>query len=183
MGGTIGTDETQVRRRVDDAKLFDLNAYISQLPAPRGAPVEPATFARGREVFRTNCTACHNVDQSKPVPPLIVSLKQLWPDYRPIVLMPRVKTLSPVQNSPGIYDDKLIIADASKRGDPKGIPMPLLLDLARKRVFLHDASVRGLESLLDPRRGDREPHPFYIAHPGSRGDLIAYLNGLDTNSR
>jgi hypothetical protein len=166
VGGTIGTDETQVRRRVDDRKLFDMSAYISGLPAPRGARVDPAAFARGREIFRANCTACHNVDQSKPVPPLIVGLKQLWPGYRPIVLMPRVKTLSPVQNAPGIYDDKLIIADASKRGDPKGIAMPLLLDLARKRMFLHDASVHGLESLLDPRRGAKQPHPFYIATRG-----------------
>jgi cytochrome c553 len=79
VGGTIGTDETQVRRRVDDRKLFAMSAYISRLPAPRGATVDPAAFARGRELFRANCTGCHNVDQSKPVPPLIVGLKQLWP--------------------------------------------------------------------------------------------------------
>jgi len=182
-GGTVGTDETQVRRRVDDARLFAMSAYISGLPAPRGAHVDPAMFARGREVFRSQCTACHNVDQSKPVPPLIVGLKQLWPAYRPIVLMPRVKTLSPVQNSPGIYDDKLIIADASKRGDPKGIPMPLLLDLARKRMFLHDASVRGLHSLVDPRRGAKQPHPFYVADPRRRANLVAFLRGLDTTTR
>jgi hypothetical protein len=117
------------------------------------------------------------------VPPLIVGLKQLWPAYRPIVLMPRVKKLGPVQNSPGIYDDKLIIADATKRGDPKGIPMPLLLDLARKPLFLHDASVRGLDSLLDPRRGAQEPHPFYIADRRGRSDLVAFLRALDTTTR
>jgi mono/diheme cytochrome c family protein len=183
VGGTIGSDETQVRRRVDNKKLFDMSAYISALPAPRGARVDPAAFARGREVFRANCTACHNVDQSKPVPPLIVGLKQLWPGYRPIVLMPRVKKLGPVQNSPGIYDDKLIIADATKRGDPKGIPMPLLLDLARKPVFLHDASVRGLEALIDPRRGAKEPHPFYVADGRGRTDVVAFLKGLDTTTR
>ncbi len=183
VGGTIGTDETQVRRRVDNRKLFDMSAYISRLPAPRGARVDPAMFARGREIFRANCTACHNVDQSRPVPPIIVSLKQLWPAYRPLVLMPRTKKLGPVQNSPGIYDDKLIIADATKRGDPKGIPMPLLLDLARKRLFLHDASVRGLDSLLDPRRGVQEPHPFYVADGRGRTDLIAFLQGLDTSTR
>ena len=183
VGGTIGTDETQVRRRVDNRKLFDLSAYISRLPAPRGARVDPAAFARGREIFRANCTACHNVDQSKPVPPLIVGLKQLWPGYRPLVMMPRVKKLGPVQNSPGIYDDKLIIADATKRGDPKGIPMPLLLDLARKPLFLHDASVRGLNSLLDPRRGAKEPHPFYVRDARGRADMTAFLKGLDTTTR
>ena len=183
VGGTIGTDETQVRRRVDDRKLFDLSAYISRLPAPRGARVDPAAFARGREIFRANCTACHNVDQSKPVPPLIVGLKQLWPGYRPIVMMPRGKMLGPVQNSPGIYDDKLVISDATKRGDPKGIPMPLLLDLARKPLFLHDASVRGLNSLLDPRRGAKEPHPFYVRDARGRADMTAFLKGLDTTTR
>ncbi|MCA1661909.1 MAG: hypothetical protein LC648_07030 [Novosphingobium sp.] len=183
VGGTIGTDETQVRRRVDNRKLFDMSAYISALPAPRGANVDPAAFARGREVFRAKCTACHNVDQSKPVPPLIVSLKQLWPAYRPIVMMPRVGKLGPVQNSPGTYDDKLVIADATKRGDPKGIPMPLLLDLARKPRFLHDASVRGLDSLLDPRRGAKQPHPFYVADATRRADAVAFLKGLDTTTR
>jgi mono/diheme cytochrome c family protein len=183
VGGTIGTDETQVRRRVDNRKLFDMSAYISRLPAPRGARVDPTAFARGRETFRRNCTACHNVDQSKPVPPLIVGLKQLWPGYRPIVLMPRVKKLGPVQNSPGIYDDKLIIADATKRGDPKGIPMPLLLDLARKPRFLHDASVHGLDSLLDPRRGSKQPHPFYVADRRRRAEVVAFLRGVDTTKR
>jgi len=183
VGGTIGTDETQVRRRVDNRKLFDMSAYISRLPAPRGARVDPTAFARGRQIFRANCTACHNVDQSKPVPPLIVGLKQLWPGYRPIVMMPRVKKLGPVQNSPGIYDDKLIIADATKRGDPKGIPMPLLLDLARKPRFLHDASVRGLDSLLDPRRGSKQPHPFYVADRQKRAELVAFLRGVDTTRR
>jgi mono/diheme cytochrome c family protein len=183
VSGEIGTDETQVRRRVDDRKLFDLSAYISGLPAPRGAPVNPAMFARGREVFRANCTACHNVDQSRPVPPLIVSLEQLWPAYRPFVMMPRSGMQGPVRNSPGGYDDKLIIADATKRGDPQGIAMPLLLDLARKRFFLHDASVDGLEALLNPGRGEREPHPFYIADRGQRAALISFLRGVDTTTR
>jgi mono/diheme cytochrome c family protein len=183
VGGEIGTDETQVRRRVDDRKLFDLSAYISGLPAPRGAPVDPAMFARGREVFRANCTACHNVDQSRPVPPLIVSLKQLWPAYRPFVMMPRSGMQGPVRNSPGGYDDKLIVADATKRGDPQGIAMPLLLDLARKRFFLHDASVDGLDALLNPGRGEREPHPFYTPDQGQRAALIAFLRGVDTTTR
>jgi mono/diheme cytochrome c family protein len=183
VGGEIGTDETQVRRRVDDGKLFALSAYISGLPAPRGAPVDPALFAQGREVFRANCTACHNVDQSRPVPPLIVGLEQLWPAYRPLVMMPRSGMLGPVRNSPGDYDDKLIVADATRRGDPHGIAMPLLLDLARKRFFLHDASVDGLDALLDPRRGEREPHPFYVGDGRQRAALIAFLRGVDTTTR
>jgi hypothetical protein len=110
-------------------------------------------------------------------------LKQLWPDYRPIVMMPRTKKLGPVRNSPGIFDDKLIISDATKRGDPQGIAMPLLLDLARKPLFLHDASVAGLDALLDPRRGAKQPHPFYVTDARARADLVAFLKALDTTTR
>ncbi len=60
--------------------------------------------------------------------------------------------------------------------------MPLLLDLARKRLFLHDASMRGLDSLLDPRRGSRQPHPFYEADRQRRADLVAFLRGVDTTN-
>jgi hypothetical protein len=61
--------------------------------------------------------------------------------------------------------------------------MPLLLDVGRKRLFLHAASVRSLDSLLDPRRGVRKPHPFYVADGRGRTDLIAFLHGLDTSTR
>lgn len=89
-----------------------------------------------------------------------------------------------MQNSPGIDDDKLIIAGASKRGDPKGIPMPLLLlDLAGKRLFLDGASVRGLPLLLGRRRGAKEPHPFYVADPRRRADVVVFLRGVDTTTR
>lgn len=63
------------------------------------------------------------------------------------------------------------------------MPMPLLLDLARKRLFLHDASVPGLSALLDPRRGAKQPHPFYVADVRGRADTVAFLRGLDTTTR
>jgi hypothetical protein len=77
----------------------------------------------------------------------------------------------------------LVIADATKRGDPKGIPLPLLLHLARKQRFLHDASVPGLDALLNPRRGAKQPHPFYIADARNRADTVAFLKGVDTTTR
>ena len=61
--------------------------------------------------------------------------------------------------------------------------MPLLLDLARKPVFLHDNSVPSLEELFNPRRGPTAPHPFYLANAQQRSDLAQYLRSLDTSSR
>ncbi len=56
-----------------------------------------------------------------------------------------------------------------------------LLDLARRTVFLHDASVTGgLEALLDPKRGLSVPHPFYIEDKTARADVIDFLRSLDT---
>ena len=104
----------------------------------------------------------------------------MWPDYQPEVIAKR-PPLSPIQNSPGIFDDKMIIVDASDRGENRGVALPLLLDLARRTVFLHDASVTGgLEELLDPKRGPSEPHPFYIEDKAERADVIGFLRSLDT---
>lgn len=67
------------------------------------------------------------------------------------------------------------------RGEVRGIALPLLLDLARKPVFLHDNSVPSLNDLFDPKRGAMAPHPFFVTDPGSRSALIAFLRSLDTN--
>lgn len=118
------------------------------------------------------------MDQSKPVPKMIVPMAEIWPGYKPMVLAQR-PPLSPVQNSPGTFDDKMVIVDASMRGDIRGIALPLLLDLARKPVFLHDSSVPTLEALLDESRGQDAPHPFYVAAK-DRADMVAFLKSLGT---
>jgi hypothetical protein len=75
-----------------------------------------------------------------------------------------------------IFDDKMAVVNASIRnGLPRGTAMPLLLDLARKPVFLHDNSVPTLEALLDGSRGPNAPHPFAVADAATRADVIAYL--------
>nr|CAA9283721.1 hypothetical protein AVDCRST_MAG63-3754 [uncultured Armatimonadetes bacterium] len=180
VGHAVGDPDHPVGRRVDDTKLFDMNAYLDSLPAPRGAKVNVAAARRGREIFRDNCTRCHNVDQNRFVPPLLVSMKAVFPGYRPAVLAKRKPPLSPVQNAPGTFDDKMIVVDASDRGARRGNALPLLLDLARKPVFLHDASVPGLDALLNPGRGALAPHPFYIRDAGKRADVVTFLRGLDT---
>jgi len=183
MHGKPGELSNLVGRRVDNGKLLDMNAYLDALPAPRGAKVSAATAKRGMALFRTNCTGCHNVNQSGPVPTALVRMEEIMPGYKPEILGRRQPPLSPVQNSPGTFDDKMIVVDASDRGEIRGNAMPLLLDLAPKQHFLHDSSVAGLDRLLDPARGKMEPHPFYISAPTERADVVAFLKGLSISEK
>lgn len=169
---------------IGDAKLLDLNAYLASLQAPAGAKVDAQAAAHGRELFRTvGCTGCHNVDQSKPVPPFIVAMKTIFPGDNPVVLAQREPPLNAVQDTPGVFfDDKMAVVNATQRGDIRGIALPLLLDLARKPVFLHDNSVASLNQLLDPGRGPTVPHPFYVPNAKDRVDMVEFLKGLDISN-
>lgn len=181
MTGKVGDPASIVGRRVDNQKLLDMNAYLDALQAPPGATVNVEVASRGRELFRTNCTQCHNVDQSKFVPPMLVEMKTIWPGYTAIPVGKRGDTkLSTILNAAGTFDDKMIVVDASDRGEKRGNAMPLLLDLARTNIFLHDASVPSLDNLLDPARGESAPHPFYLADATQRAEVVEFLKGLDT---
>jgi len=182
-GHKVGHRDTPVGRHVDIRKLLDMKAYCFSLPAPKGAKVNEGMAARGRKVFDASCTQCHNADQSEPVPTKLVPLKELWPDYVPAILAKRNPPLSSIEDSPGGYDDKMVVIDASERGEKRGIPLPLLLDLSRKKTFLHDDSVPGLDALLNPERGEKEPHPFYLKDKAQRADMVAFLSGLDTGEK
>ncbi|MEJ7823115.1 MAG: hypothetical protein WKF85_12385 [Chitinophagaceae bacterium] len=183
MQGKPGELNTIVGRRVDEQKLNDMTAYVFSLQPPPAPKVNEEMALRGREIFRANCTSCHNVDQSKPVPITLVDLKTLWPGYTPVVVGLRGnKKLSKILNSPGDFDDKMVIVDASAHAGPRGNALPMLLDLARTTIFLHDASVKSLDELLDPKRGKKSPHPFYIDDTKQRADIIEFLRGLDINS-
>ncbi|MBA2250002.1 MAG: hypothetical protein H0W12_07395 [Chitinophagaceae bacterium] len=183
MIGKTGEQHNVVGRRVDDQKLRDLTAYAFSLQAPAGAKVNKERAARGRTLFRQSCTGCHNVDQGKPVNAKLVDLKTLWPGYNPQPAGMRGDAKqSPIINSPGNYDDKMVVIDASDHGEPRGVSLPLLLDLDRTTLFLHDGSVKSLDELLNPQRGGKSPHPFYIKDKSQREDMIEFLSGLDTNS-
>ncbi len=184
--GMPGDGETLIGLRVDNQKLLDMNGYLSSLRSPKGAAVDAAASARGREVFRTTgqCTTCHNVDQSKLVPSMIVDMKTIFPGDDPKVLVPRDAPASPVEDTAGnTFDDKMIVINASLRGLTRGAAMPLLMDLARKPVFLHDNSVPTLDNLLDSSRGPKAPHPFYVSDSAARGDVVEFLKGLDDTSK
>ncbi len=179
-----GSEDAPLGIRVDNAKLLDLNAYLVSLSAPAGLEVDRQAAARGLELFRTvGCTGCHNVDQGEPVPAFIVPMETIFPGDDPVVLAERAPPLTPIMDTPGFFfDDKMAVVNASLRGEIRGIALPLLLDLARKPVFLHDDTVPSLDNLLDPSRGPTVPHPFYLTDPGERADMVAFLQSLDTDS-
>ncbi|MEO7539466.1 MAG: hypothetical protein ABIV21_05530, partial [Pyrinomonadaceae bacterium] len=110
-----------------------------------------------------------------------VPMKTIFPGDNPVILAQRMPPLNPVMDTNGsFFDDKLAIVNASLRGEIRGIALPLLLDLARKPVFLHDNSVSSLDMLFDPSRGPGAPHPFYIPDMQQRAEVIAFLRSLDT---
>ncbi len=187
-----GTEEFPLGVRVDNTKLIDMNAYLFALDAPPGERGNRRAVARGREIFRDSCTSCHNVNQGRFVPTFIVRMNRIWPGDNPVVLLAeREPPLNPILDTPGnifvnpinIFDDKMAVVNASLRGLQRGTALPLLLDLARKPVFLHDNSVPTLERLLNPGRGRRAPHPFYVRNPYDRADVTQFLRSLDTDRR
>ena len=178
-----GSEDAFLGVRVDNAKLLDLNAYEVSLQAPAGEKGDPKAVSHGRQLFRASgCTSCHNVDQSKPVPAFMVAMKQIFPGDNPVILAKREPPLNAVQDTPGsFFDDKMIVVNASARGEVRGVALPLLLDLARKPVFLHDDTVPSLDALLSPARGAEAPHPFYLPDSKDRADMVIFLRSLDAN--
>ncbi len=176
-----GSEDAPLGIRVDNAKLLDMNAYAFKLRAPRGVKGDRQAINRGRDLFRSiGCTTCHNVDQSKPVPAVILPMKTIFPGDNPVTLAQRMPPLNPVLDTPrSFFDDKMAIFNASIRGEIRGIALPLLFDLARKPVFLHDNSVPSLDNLFDPSRGATAPHPFYVSDTRERAYIVAFLRSLD----
>lgn len=177
-----GSEDAPLGIRVDNKKLIDLNAYMIELEAPTGPKGNGDAIDRGRDSFRSiGCTTCHNVDQEKPVPAFIVEMKRIFPGDNPAQLATRMPPLNPVLNTTSsFFDDKMAIVNASLRGEPRGIAMPLMFELYRKPVFLHDSSVTSLDMLLNPSRGASVPHPFYVSDARARADVVAFLRSLDS---
>jgi len=177
-----GSEDAPLGVRVDEDKLLDLNGYLNSLQAPRGIETDAPAIARGLDLFRQNCTSCHNSNQTTFVPPFIVNMETIWPGDDPKALLERDFPLNPILDSPGFFDDKMAVVNASIRGLERGTALPLLLDLERKPVFLHDNSVGSLADLLDPARGVGAPHPFYLSTGDQRQDMVKFLESLDTTN-
>ena len=77
----------------------------------------------------------------------------------------------------------MVIVDASDHGEPRGNALPLLLDLNRTNLLLHNGSVHSLDELLNPKRGKKSPHPFYIKNATQRAEVVEFLRGLDVNAK
>ncbi len=181
--GIPGTEDTLIGIRVDDQKLFDMNAYVFGLRSPKGVVTDAIAVGRGKALFASStvgCTSCHNIDNSQPVQSRIIDMKIIFPGDNPAVLASRETPLSPIEDTPGnTFDDKMIVINASLRGHNRGAALPLLMDLARKPVFLHDNSVATLDELMDPVRGANAPHPFYLPQQSDRNDMVQFLKSLD----
>lgn len=180
-----GTEPYPLGVRVDNQKLIDMNAYVFSLPAPAGQTANAGEVERGRKEFRNSgCTGCHNVDQDVFVPTFIVPMKTIFTGDAPVTLLAqRDPPLNPILNTPdSIFDDKMAVVNASIRGLERGIALPLLLDLARKPVFLHDNSVATLEDLLSSSRAATAPHAFPIRNDQDRAAVVTFLKSLSAGN-
>ena len=164
-----------------------MNAYVFSLRSPPGIISDSAAFARGKTLFTSStigCTSCHNANNSQAVINEVIDMKTIFPGDNPVILATRMPPLTPIENTVGYtFDDKMAVINASLRGLNRGIALPLLMDLARKPVFLHDNSVASLDDLLNPARGPNDPHPFYLNSENDRSDMIVYLNALDDTNK
>jgi hypothetical protein len=173
--GTPGEERTPIGIRLEETKLLDLSAYMDDLVAPPGVVGDAASVARGQRLFQESCTGCHNVDQERFAASQLIPMKTIFPGDNPVNLGERKPPLNPLLNTAdSIFDDKMVVVNASLRKDIRGIALPLLLDLARKPVFLHDNSVSSLEALFDASRGPSAPHAVYLAGQ-DKADVIAFL--------
>ena len=88
-----------------------MNGYLNSLQAPPGVGVDMVSSARGRDLFRSNCTACHNVDQGKAVPAFTVPMKTIFLGGNPLVLLAaRDAPLNPILDTANnIFDDKMAV--------------------------------------------------------------------------
>jgi mono/diheme cytochrome c family protein len=203
-GLSPGEPASVVGRRVNDTALRNLNSYLDSLPSPRApANIDAALAQQGRDLFRAlapaggGCTTCHQVDPNKVVNPAVVPFATIYPGYTSslVVIAPRAGDLAPIQNSGGannstgpnpFFDDRMIVLDGSRRGQPKGTAFPLLLDLVDKKALLHDDSVRGANFveaatlLLNPSRGETAAHPFYIGNSADRAAVVEFLRSGQT---
>ena len=118
------------------------------------------------------------------MPTFIVPMKTIFTGDAPVTLLAqRDPPLNPILNTPdSIFDDKMAVVNASIRGLERGIALPLLLDLARKPVFLHDNSVATLEDLLSPSRAATAPHAFPIRNDQDRAAVVTFLKSLSAGN-
>jgi uncharacterized protein (TIGR03437 family) len=195
-GLTPGASGSLAGRRVDNQKLLNLNAYLNSLQSPAAGPFDAAMAARGRDVFRlatsaggAGCSTCHQSDPNKFVPIFVIPIKALYPAYTPTSIFTRPAPFSPIQKSFGgpspFYDNRLVVVDASRRGDSRGYALPLKLDLARRTSLLHDDEIVGatFDEAADimmnaAKRDPKAAHPFFVASADDRKALIEYMKSL-----
>lgn len=190
------TDGAPVGLRVDATKLNNLNAYTNSLQSPAPGPFNVSMAALGQAVFAGSgrCSACHQLDPNKFVPPQLTGISSMYPAYSPTVLFVRPAPLSPIQKSIGgpspFYDNRLVILDATREGNIKGFGLPLKVDLARRTSLLHDDEITGTVGTFDDvadimmnpaRRAANAAHPFFVPNATERAAVIEFMKSLGTS--
>lgn len=190
------TDGAPVGLRVDETKLTNLNAYTNTLQSPAPGPFDVSLAAAGKTIFATTggCSGCHQLDPNKFVPPMILPIKAMYPGYNPTVIFTRPAPLSPIQKSSGgpspFYDNRLIVADATREGLVKGFALPLKVDLARRSALLHDDEIFGpsgtfdeaADTMMNPAKRDpKAAHPFFVPDANDRKAVVEFLKSLGTS--
>lgn len=149
--------ETQIlhanreRTRPPRALAWALAMFLYGLePPPRAAPPPDPGVARGHEIFRRDCTACHagRTGSGPPIP------------------------AEDIGTDPAL-------ARGTSRGTGVYRPAPLVR-VADAAPYLHHGVVASLERLFDPARLAEVPGhvPGTDLSPSERADLIAYLRTL-----
>jgi hypothetical protein len=156
--------------RVDRDAVSALTAYLGTLLPPDPELADARSIDAGRSVFRkAGCGTCHL--EAPVAGGAVVPLAVLVPGYH----APGDAIDDPML----AYDDRIARAPGEDSISRRGYKVPPLLGLWLSAPYLHDGSVATLDELVDPRRGDGSPHPYFVDVARERRDLAAFLNAWD----
>ncbi|MEM9380185.1 MAG: hypothetical protein AAGB93_09590 [Planctomycetota bacterium] len=175
----FGDADRPFGRRLDDAALQNLTAYLGSIRYPQGPAGDPVAVERGESIYFAQCFECHG-DPLFPTALPTIPLDLLRLNYAPTNLLVRGFPYSHMRNdllTP--YDDRVVLFDqifdeAQIPTLPREIKARSLGGIFLRARLLHDGSVPDLDALLDPARGPAADHPFYVSG-AARADLIAFL--------
>ncbi|MEM1448267.1 MAG: hypothetical protein AAGI22_04100 [Planctomycetota bacterium] len=175
----FGDADRPFGRRIDDAALGSLKAYLGSIRYPQGPPGDPVSVERGETIYFAQCFDCHG-DPLFPTTLPTIPLDLLRVNYLPTNQLTRGFPYSNMLNDLGTtYDDRVVLFDQifddiQVPSLPHEIKARSLGGLFLRGRLLHDGSVDSLDALLDPARGPAASHPFYLSG-SARADLIAFL--------
>jgi hypothetical protein len=150
MAGTLlafGLSLDQIAARGDE--FVDIGNYILSLepPAWRGPAIDETRWAKGRDLYETNCSSCHGTYHTSPhasttsFPDVIEPVDSVGTDPDRTLLFRQQE--ADAINSTWLGDPPLTNTD--------GYLAPTLLGIWARAPYLHNGSVPDLVSLLDSK--------------------------------